>query len=166
MNIVVNGTNRTVDSPPLTPLLHVLREELDVLSPKAGCENGGCGACTVLIDGAPRRSCLTAVGVIADAEVTTVEGLGTPEHMSDVQQAFVHFCAAQCGFCTPGMIIAATAYLTGGGSTEVAEITEALAGHVCRCTGYLKIVDAVAAARDGNFDLSTTAESSHTTVLG
>ena len=166
MNIVVNGTNRAVESPPLTPLLHVLREELDVLSPKAGCENGGCGACTVLLDGTPRRSCLTAVGTIDGAEVTTVEGLGTPEAMSPVQQAFVHYCAAQCGFCTPGMIIAATAYLEGGGSTEAADITEALAGHVCRCTGYLKIVDAVAAARDGDFDLSTTAESPHTTVLG
>ena len=165
MNIVVNGTNRAVESPPLTPLLHVLREELDVLSPKAGCENGGCGACTVLVEGAPRRSCLTAVGSIDGAEVTTVEGLGTPEDMSAVQQAFVHYCAAQCGFCTPGMIIAATAYLEGGGSTEAADITEALAGHVCRCTGYLKIVDAVAAARDGNFDLSTTAESPHTTVV-
>ncbi len=165
MRIVVNGTNRTVESPPVTPLLHVLREELDVCSPKAGCENGGCGACTVLIDGAPRRSCLTAVGSIADAEVTTVEGLGTPENMSPVQQAFVHFCAAQCGFCTPGMVIAATAYLDRGGSADREEITEALAGHVCRCTGYLKIVDAVAAARDGDFDMSTTAESPHTTVL-
>lgn len=166
MNIVVNGTNRAVESSPLTPLLHVLREDLDVLSPKAGCENGGCGACTVLVDGAPRRSCLTALGSIDGAEVTTVEGLGTPEDMSAVQQAFVHYCAAQCGFCTPGMIIAATAYLAEGGSTDRADITEALAGHVCRCTGYLKIVDAVAAARDGNFDLSITAESPHTTVLG
>ena len=165
MNIVVNGTNRAVESPPLTPLLHVLREELDVLSPKAGCENGGCGACTVLIDGEPRRSCLTAVGSIDGADVTTVEGLGTPEDMSAVQQAFVHYCAAQCGFCTPGMILAATAYLEGGGSAERTEITEALAGHICRCTGYLKIVDAVAAARGGNFDLSTTAESPHTTVV-
>ena len=165
MNIVVNGTGRTVESPPLTPLLHVLREELDILGPKAGCENGGCGACTVLIDGAPRRSCLTAVGSIPDAAVTTVEGLGTPDNMSAVQQAFVHFCAAQCGFCTPGMVVAATAYLDGGGRGDRAEITEALAGHVCRCTGYLKIVDAVAAARDGNFDMSTTAESPHTTVL-
>ena len=165
MNIVVNGTGRTVESPPLTPLLHVLREELDILGPKAGCENGGCGACTVLVDGAPRRSCLTAVGSIPDAAVTTVEGLGTPDNMSAVQQAFVHFCAAQCGFCTPGMVVAATAYLDGGGSGDRTEITEALAGHVCRCTGYLKIVDAVAAARDGNFDMSTTAESPHTTVL-
>ncbi len=165
MNIVVNGTNRTVESSPITPLLHVLREELDVLSPKAGCENGGCGACTVLIDGAARRSCLTAVGSIPDAEITTVEGLGTPEDMSAVQQAFVHYCAAQCGFCTPGMIIAATAYLNGGGSDDRDEITEALAGHICRCTGYMKIVDAVAGARDGDFDLSVTAESPHTTVL-
>ena len=165
MNIVVNGTNRAVESPPLSPLLEVLREELDVLGPKAGCENGGCGACTVLIDGQPRRSCLTAVGSIDGSEVTTVEGLGTPENLSAVQAAFVHYCAAQCGFCTPGMITAATAYLEGGGSTDRAEITEALAGHVCRCTGYLKIVDAIAAARDGDFDMATTAESPHTTVV-
>ncbi len=165
MNIVVNGTNRAVESPPLTPLLHVLREELDVTSPKAGCENGGCGACTVLLDGEPRRSCLTAVGSVGEAEVTTVEGLGSPENMSAVQQSFVHYCAAQCGFCTPGMIIAATAYLAGGGSTDRTDIAETLAGHLCRCTGYLKIVDAVAAARDGDFDLSVSAESPHTTVI-
>ena len=165
MTIDLNGVDTPIDSPPLTPLLAVLREELGVLSPKAGCENGGCGACTVLVDGSPRRSCLTAVAAVRGASVTTVEGLGTPENLSPVQQAFVHHSAAQCGFCTPGMIVAATAYIDGGGSDSREEITEALAGHVCRCTGYLKIVDAVAAAaasRDGDFDLSAVAESPHT----
>ncbi len=164
MKITLNGADAQVDSPPLTPLLHVLREELGVLSAKAGCENGGCGACTVLIDGSPRRACLTAAIAADGSEVTTVEGLGTPEALSPVQKAFVHFCAAQCGFCTPGMVIAATAYLDKGGSGSREEITEALAGHVCRCTGYLKIVDAVAAAREGDFDMSVAAESPHTQV--
>ena len=145
MNIVVNGTNRAVESPPLTPLLHVLREELDVLSPKAGCENGGCGACTVLVDGAPRRSCLTAVGSIDGAEVTTVEGLGTPEAMSAVQQAFVHYCAAQCGFCTPGMIMSALDLANRNSAPSEQEVREWLEGNICRCTGYHNIVKAVMA---------------------
>ena len=94
-----------------TTLLDVLREELGITSPKAGCEQGGCGACTVLVDGEPRRSCLTAVGAIDGAEVTTVEGLGAPESLAPVQQAFTHHYAAQCGFCTSGMMIAAEAYV-------------------------------------------------------
>ena len=148
MNIVVNGSNRAVESPPLTPLLHVLREELDVLSPKAGCENGGCGACTVLVDGAPRRSCLTAVGSIGGAEVTTVEGLGTPEAMSPVQQAFVHYCAAQCGFCTPGMVMCALDLVKRNGKPSEAEIRSYLEGNFCRCTGYHNIVKAIAAGAE------------------
>ena len=167
MNFTVNGIAREVTSAPLTTLLDVLREELGITSPKAGCEQGGCGACTVLIDGEPRRACLTAVGVIEGAEVTTVEGIGSPDSLSPVQQAFTHHYAAQCGFCTSGMMIAAEAYLKRGGTDDREAIQEALAGHVCRCTGYVKIIDAVAAvARGDSFDLTVTAPSPGMTNLG
>lgn len=164
MKITVNGEEHEIQASGLTTLLRVLREELEIVGPKAGCEAGGCGACTVLVNGAPRRSCLTAVAAIEGADVTTVEGLGDAENMSAVQQAFVHYYAAQCGFCTPGMVIAATHYLDNGGSDDREAIQEALRGHACRCTGYVKIVEAVAAARAGHFDLTTTAEGGYTTV--
>ncbi|GIU94372.1 MAG: (2Fe-2S)-binding protein [Gaiellaceae bacterium] len=165
MNIVVNGTAHAIESGPLTPLLDVLREELEITGPKAGCHQGGCGACTVLVDGEPRRSCLLPVAYADGAEITTVEGLGTPESLAPIQQAFVHHYAAQCGFCTSGMLLAAQAYLDGGGTDDPEAIQEALGGHVCRCTGYAKIVDAVAAAARGeSFDLTQTAVGKYTTV--
>ena len=167
MNLTVNGIARNVESAPLTTLLDVLREELGVTSPKAGCEQGGCGACTVLVDGEPQRACLTAVAALDGAEVTTVEGIGTPEALSILQQAFTHHYAAQCGFCTSGMMLAAEAYLKRGGTDDREAIQEALAGHVCRCTGYVKIIDAVAAAARGDaFDLTVTATSPGMTNLG
>src|SRR5206468_1357246 len=111
MRLTVNGIEQDVASPPLTPLLHVLRDELDITSPKAGCQQGGCGTCTVLVDGEPRRSCLTAVATVEGAAITTVEGLGGPGSLSPVQAAFYEHYAAQCGFCTPGMVVAATALI-------------------------------------------------------
>jgi aerobic-type carbon monoxide dehydrogenase small subunit (CoxS/CutS family) len=147
MQLTVNGVKRTVESPPLTPLLHVLREELGVTSPKVGCEQGGCGTCTVLVDGEPRRSCLMPVAMVDGATVTTVEGLGAPHELSRVQAAFHEGYAAQCGFCTPGMVIAAHALVERTGrALERDEIQAALAGHFCRCTGYAKIIKAVEAA--------------------
>ena len=167
MNLTVNGVSHAIGSGPLTTLLDVLREELGITSPKAGCEQGGCGACTVLVDGEPQRSCLTAVAAIDGCEVTTVEGLGTPEALAPVQQAFTHHYAAQCGFCTSGMLIAAHAYIEGGGGDDPHDIQEALAGHVCRCTGYVKIIDAVAAAARGDsFDLTVTAAGASMTNIG
>lgn len=167
MNLTVNGVEHTVECAPLTTLLDVLREELGVSGPKAGCEQGGCGSCTVLVDGEPRRSCLTPVAMVDGAAITTVEGLGTPESLSRVQQAFTHHYAAQCGFCTSGMLVAAHAYVEGGGSPDPKAIQEALGGHVCRCTGYVKIIDAVAAAARGEeFDLTVTAASAGMTNLG
>jgi aerobic carbon-monoxide dehydrogenase small subunit len=167
MNLTVNGTAHDVESAPLTTLLDVLREELGVTGPKVGCEQGGCGACTVLVDGEPQRACLTPVVTLDGAEVTTVEGIGTPEALSPLQQAFTHHYAAQCGFCTSGMMLAAAAYLKRGGTDDRKAIQEALAGHVCRCTGYVKIIDAVAAAARGDsFDLSVTAPSAGMTNLG
>ena len=167
MNLTVNGLTRDVGSAPLTTLLDVLREELGVTSPKAGCEQGGCGACTVLVDGEPQRACLTPVGAIDGARVTTVEGLGAPKSLSPLQQAFTHHYAAQCGFCTSGMMMAAEAYVRGGGTDDPEAIQEALGGHVCRCTGYVKIVDAVAAVvRGDDFDLTVTAPSAGMTNIG
>lgn len=166
MDLVVNSAHHDVESPPMASLLDVLREELDITSPKAGCETGGCGACTVLIDGEPRRSCLTAVCTVDGREVTTVEGLGTPEQLNAVQKAFVHHYAAQCGFCTDGFVVAATAYVDGGGSPDVESIQDALSGHFCRCTGYIKILEAVAAAARGDdLDTTVTAASTNSTYV-
>ena len=147
MKLTVNGVETTVSSPPLTPLLHVLRDEFELTSPKAGCQQGGCGTCTVLVDGEPRRSCLTAVATVDGASITTLEGLGEAESLSPLQAAFQNRYAAQCGFCTPGMVVAATALIERkGGPVDRDDVLEALGGHYCRCTGYVKIVDAVMAA--------------------
>jgi aerobic-type carbon monoxide dehydrogenase small subunit (CoxS/CutS family) len=147
MKLTVNGREHEITSAPLTALLHVLREELEITSPKAGCQQGGCGTCTVLVDGEPRRSCLTPVVMVDGAAITTLEGLGEAEELSPVQAAFHDKYAAQCGFCTPGMVVAATALIERkGGALDRDDVLEALGGHYCRCTGYVKIVDAVMAA--------------------
>src|SRR5688572_2764733 len=153
MRLTVNGIESEISSPPLTALLHVLREELEIMSPKAGCQQGGCGTCTVLVDGEPRRSCLTPVAMVDGAAITTLEGLGQAEALSPVQAAFHDGYAAQCGFCTPGMIVAATALIERkDGAVDRDEVLEALGGHYCRCTGYVKIVDAVMAASRGEVE--------------
>jgi len=149
VKVRVNGVEHAVESPLITPLLFVLREELGVTSPKAGCQQGGCGACTVLVDGEPRRSCLLPVGAVNGAEVTTVEGIGSPERLSPVQAAFHDGHASQCGFCTPGMLLATHALLQRTRQPSRSEIEEALAGHICRCTGYVNILAAVEAAAGG-----------------
>ena len=151
MNLTVNGREHEIVSPPVTSLLHVLREELEITSPKAGCQQGGCGTCTVLVDGEPRRSCLTLVAAVDGASITTLEGLGEAESLSTVQAAFHELYAAQCGFCTPGMVLAATALIERkGGPVEREDVQEALGGHYCRCTGYVKIIDAVMSASRAN----------------
>src|SRR3954453_20354693 len=109
MRLTVNGTEHEVVAPALTPLLHVLREELFVTSPKAGCQQGGCGACTVLGDGEPRRACLMPVPAVEGAAIATVEGLGEADELSPVQAPFHEHYAAQCGFCTSGFMMAAQA---------------------------------------------------------
>ena len=149
MELSVNGLAHEIASPPLTSLLDVLREELGITSPKAGCEQGGCGTCTVLVDGGPRRSCLTPLAALNGAAITTLEGLGTPENMSPVQAAFHAQYGSQCGFCTPGMILATTALLERTKKPSREDIEDALAGHYCRCTGYVKIIAAVEAAAGG-----------------
>lgn len=149
MKLTVNGFDHEVESAPLTPLLHVLREEVGVTSAKAGCQQGGCGACTVLVDGDPRRSCLIPVAAADGAAITTVEGLAANGFLSSVQAAFIDGYASQCGFCTPGFVLAATALLQRKPDATREDVLENLAGHVCRCTGYVKIVDAVLAAARG-----------------
>jgi len=165
MSFTVNGVTHEIEGFELTPLLDVLREELGITGAKAGCHQGGCGACTVLVDGEPRRSCLVPAGYADGASITTVEGLGAPEDLSPIQQAFVHHYAAQCGFCTSGMMLAGQSYIAHGGTDDAEAIQEALGGHVCRCTGYSKIIDAVAAAARGDsFDLTETAIGKYTTM--
>jgi aerobic-type carbon monoxide dehydrogenase small subunit (CoxS/CutS family) len=149
MNLTVNGVAHEVDGPGLRPLLYVLREELGITSPKAGCQQGGCGACTVLVDGEPRRSCLLPAAAVDGAAITTVEGLGTPESLSTVQAAFHEHYGSQCGFCTPGFLLATHALIERSPGAGRREIEAALAGHACRCTGYVKILEAVEAAVGG-----------------
>jgi aerobic carbon-monoxide dehydrogenase small subunit len=150
MRLTVNGVERQLSTPPLATLLHALREELGITSPKAGCQQGGCGACAVLVDGEPRRSCLVPLATVDGATITTVEGLGAPDELSPVQAAFDEHYAAQCGFCTSGFLIAAHALSQRDGDVTREDVTEALSGHMCRCTGYVKIIDAVMAAASGD----------------
>ena len=150
MKLTVNGLEHELASPPLQTLLHALREEVGITSPKAGCQQGGCGACTVLVDGRPRRSCLVPLAALGGAAITTLEGLGAPENLHPVQAAFHEHYAAQCGFCTAGFVMAAEALVArADGEVQREEVIEALGGHLCRCTGYVKIVDAVTAAARG-----------------
>ena len=150
MRLTVNGAEHDLQSPPLASLLRALREELEITSPKAGCEQGGCGACTVLVDGEPRRSCLVPLVMVDGASVTTIEGLGAPGELSPMQAAFDEHYAAQCGFCTSGFVLAAAALVERKPGATRDDVLEALSGHVCRCTGYVKIVAAVEAAARGD----------------
>lgn len=140
----LNGQDTTVAAPPLTPLLDVLRDEVGDTSPKPGCREGRCGACTVLLDGEPVVSCLLPVGRVAGADVTTVRGLATDGELSAIQQAFARAGAVQCGVCTPGMVMTTHALLKENPNPSEAEIRAALVNNLCRCTGYLKIIEAVA----------------------
>jgi len=152
MRLTVNGLTHDVASPPLRSLLYELREKLDLTSPKAGCEQGGCGACTVLVDGEPRRACLLPLAAVDGAAITTLEGLGAPDELSPLQAAFDQHYAAQCGFCTAGFLMAGTALLERQPDATREDVLSALSGHVCRCTGYVKIVSAVEAALRGDVD--------------
>jgi carbon-monoxide dehydrogenase small subunit len=145
MRLTVNGVEHELRSPPLQSLLNALRDELNVTGPKVGCQAGSCGTCTVLVDGEPRRSCLLPLAAVDGASVTTVEGLGTARHLHPVQAAFHFYYGSQCGFCTPGLILASVALLRRNPNPTRRQIQNALAGHLCRCTGYVKIVDAVEA---------------------
>lgn len=145
----VNGRTVEVDTPPMARLLDVLREDLRLTGTKEGCGEGECGACTVLIDGVATNACLVPVVQVRGVSVLTIEGieLGAPEglgrRLDPLQQAFIDHGAAQCGICTPGFIVTSRALLQHTPHPTRAEAREALAGNLCRCTGYQKIVDAV-----------------------
>jgi len=143
MDLFVNGARRSVHVDPERPLLYVLRNELDLTGTKYGCGEGECGACTVLIDGVARRSCLTPVSAAAGKQITTIEGLEDAGRLHAVQQAFIDADAMQCGYCTSGMIIASVALLRGNPTPTDAEIRRALEGNICRCGTYNRIIAAV-----------------------
>ena len=147
----VNAARVEVDVPGMRRLLDVLREDLALTGTKEGCGEGECGACTVLLDGAPVDSCLVPVCQVDGATIATVEGLAPgPGALDALQQAFLETGGAQCGICTPGMLMAARAYLDTGGGPDDEAIREAIAGNLCRCTGYTKIVEAIAQAAGGS----------------
>ena len=144
VNVEINGEQRTADDVwPGESLLYVLRERLGLPGAKNACEQGECGSCTVYLDGTPVCACLVAAGQVEGRSVRTVEGLATEDELDPVQEAFVRTGAVQCGVCTPGLVVAAHDLVHRNPNAGDAEIREALAGNLCRCTGYEKILDAV-----------------------
>jgi 4-hydroxybenzoyl-CoA reductase subunit gamma len=146
LTLKVNGRARQAAVPGSALLLDVLRDELGLTGSKQGCDGGECGACTVLVDGEPRLACITLAASVAGREIETIEGLVQSGRMGRLQQAFHEKLGTQCGFCTPGMVMAAEALLRREPHPSEAQIREALAGNLCRCTGYVKIIESVQAA--------------------
>jgi nicotinate dehydrogenase subunit A len=144
--IRVNGKRHVVKAARDTPLLYVLRNELHLRGPRFGCGLSQCGACTVQVDGKAIRSCVTPVSGVTDAEITTLEGLGTTEKPGTVQKAFIEHQAAQCGYCTNGMIMAADAFLKKNSDPSEDEIKREMTPYLCRCGTHFRIVDAIKAA--------------------
>jgi nicotinate dehydrogenase subunit A len=149
IEIHVNGTTSTVEADPSTPLLYVLRNDLSLNGPKFGCGLGQCGACTVLVDGEPSRSCVTPASAVVGREVTTLEGLGEASEPHPVQAAFIAEQAAQCGYCSNGMILSAAALLERTPAPSDREIREALDSCLCRCGTHTRIIRAVKLASEG-----------------
>ena len=159
LHLTVNGELRQLLVEPYYSLLDTLRDELHLTGTKKGCDEGDCGACTVLLNGKPVTSCLVLAHSAHDAEVVTVEGLARRETLHPVQQAFVDHGGLQCGFCTPGLIMAAVGLLEENPNPTEEDARFAIGGNLCRCTGYSKVVDAILAAarmmREQNSPLST-----------
>lgn len=150
ISLSVNGRGVTVDVEPDETLLDLLREGLRLTGAKEGCDEGECGACTVLVDDKPLDSCIYPAAAAAGRAVRTIEGLtGIDGQLTAIQQSFVDHFAVQCGFCTPGFVMVLTALIEGNPTPTEAEVRSALAGNLCRCTGYSTIVDAVLAATGG-----------------
>ncbi len=148
LKLKINGEDWALDVAPADVLLDVLRERIGTKSPKIGCERGDCGSCTILMDGRSVRSCLV-LAVEADGhEITTVEGISY-DGLSELQRLFVEMNSFQCGFCTPGIVLSATELLEHNPTPTRHDVQEALAGNLCRCTGYEPIIDAVLAAGEG-----------------
>ena len=146
VNCTVNGTQRTLRALPLARLLDVLREDLQLTGTKEGCGEGECGACSVLVDGELVNSCLVPVLQVEGTEIKTIEGVASGAELHAVQEAFIECGGAQCGICTPGMVLAAVSLLAHTPQPTEADIRNGLAGNLCRCTGYMKIFDAVVRA--------------------
>ena len=143
ITLTVNGDTHTLAVKSHHTLLKVLREQLGITSPKVGCENGECGACTVLMNGMPVNSCQVLAPEVDGATIETVEGLSQDGALHPLQQAFIDHNAVQCGFCTPGMLMSAKSLLDHNSHPTEDEIRHALVGNLCRCTGYVRIVDAI-----------------------
>ena len=149
-SIRVNGVDHLIEADePAMPLLYALRNDLGLHGPKFGCGLGQCGACTVIVDGVATRSCLTPIGDIGQRAVTTLEGLGSPEHPHKVQAAFIAEQAAQCGYCSNGMVMAAAALLARNPKPSEQEVRDELAGNLCRCGTHTRILRAVLRAAAG-----------------
>ncbi len=144
IEFIVNRRRHRVTGPPFRRLIDVLREDLGLTGTKEGCGEGECGACTVLVDGEAVNSCLIPICQVEGRSIRTVESLGKPEALNPLQQAFLGSGGAQCGICTPGMLMTATAWIEQGGSDDPDDIRRVLAGNLCRCTGYQHIINAVA----------------------
>ena len=143
----VNGRLHTLDVDPATPLLYVLSDDLELRGPKFGCGLGQCGSCTVIIKGQAVRSCMTTAGSVAGSEITTIEGLGTPEAMHPMQTAFYAHDAYQCGYCTSGQIMSAAALLKEPCGPDDTAVKELMSGNICRCGAYANIVAAIQQVR-------------------
>jgi aerobic carbon-monoxide dehydrogenase small subunit len=146
VTLVVNDDSHEVAVKPSETLLSVLREKLALTGAKHGCDSGKCGCCTVLVDGKAIRSCLTLAISARDKQITTIEGLARNGSLHPIQKAFIDYGAVQCGYCTPGIILFAKAFLEESPDPEEDEIREALGANICRCTGYLKIIEAIKVA--------------------
>jgi len=149
VSFTVNGANREAFVEPKTTLLELIREDLGLTGAKEGCGKGECGACTVILDGDAVPSCLVLAAGVEGKNIITIEGIMMEGRLHPLQEAFVRYHASQCGFCTPGMILTAKAYLDKHPSPSEAEMRDIMMGNLCRCTGYEKIIEAIMAVVNG-----------------
>ncbi len=149
VNFKINGRDRTAHVEPRTILLDVIREDLGLIGAKEGCGKGECGACTVILDGDAVPSCLVLAAGVEGKEIITIEGIGENGHLHPLQEAFVRYHASQCGFCSPGMILTAKAFLDRNPSPSETEVRDVMMSNLCRCTGYEKIIEAIMAVANG-----------------
>ena len=149
ISLAINGEHRELEIEPFRSLLDTLRNEAGLTGTKKGCDVGDCGACTVILDGKPMCSCLALAAEAEGCEVTTIEGLSSDGKLHPLQESFLKFGGAQCGFCTPGVIMMAKALLDANPSPSEEEIRFAIAGNICRCTGYTKIIEAIKETANG-----------------
>ncbi|MBN2124561.1 MAG: (2Fe-2S)-binding protein [Deltaproteobacteria bacterium] len=145
ITLIINGEKHDIEVKPFWSLLYVIRDKLGLIGTKLGCNSGECGACTVLVGGKPVNSCLMIAAQADGKEITTIEGLEKDGELHPLQQAFIDHFAVQCGYCTPGVILSAKALLDAKPNPNETEVRETIKGHLCRCTGYVKIVESILA---------------------